>query len=427
MPKKTIIITIVSVAVIGLATAGLLFWGVGEKPSLEGIRGSLPFGIGGEVIPAEAPDTTERTSVPVDSTGGAPSPKLIQIHSSAVAGAYSFEKASLEETGGSDTFIRYIERDVGHIFETNMESAAEERISNKTRLGIYEALWGEGGNSVIIRYLGDKSDTIRSFLIKLSTLEKLSVEESKEKPVTPEGVFLPQSIREIVVSNEDPERIFYLTDNNDVSIGTIYNLASGKKAQIFMSPFTQWLISWPNKNTITLTSKPSADTEGVMYFLNVQTERSTKILGGINGLTTLTSPDGDKVLYSESKRGGFTLHLYDEKENTSQILPLDTLPEKCIWSNKDTYMLYCAVATAINSGNYPDDWYQGLVSFSDDIWTINTETYATEKLISFKDASREELDGIKLLLSPDEKFLFFINKKDLSLWALALTEEVESL
>ena len=37
----------------------------------------------------------------------------------------------------------------------------------------------------------------------------------------------------------------------------------------------------------------------------------TKILGDIRGLTALMSPNGKKVLYSESAGNSFALNLYD--------------------------------------------------------------------------------------------------------------------
>jgi len=76
----------------------------------------------------------------------------------------------------------------------------------------------------------------------------------------------------------------------------------------------------------------------------------------------------------------------------------------------------------ILSGSLPDGWYQGVVSFSDDIWRIDITTGVTTMLVSPPKTAGEEIDATKLLLSPDEAFLLFVNKKDSTPWSLKLTE-----
>lgn len=423
--NKILKITLISfVVVLIVGTVSFLFFYKNESGDrgLDIVTKTLPFGVSPDEDVEFTTTLTEDDGVAVSEEDFvfAP-PKLFQVHNTAVAGAFSFTNET-----NSRTFVRYLEKGVGHIFETEIDTMDKNRISNVTRLKIHEAVWGESGKSVVIRYLDtEDGETIRSFLIKLK--------DSSEKPTTPgeemeiseeqetEGVFLPENISELAVSS-DSEKIFYLIDTSSSSIGTIYNLGSGKTAQIFGSEFTEWLTQWPNKNTITLTTKPSGGVAGVMYFLDVNTEDSKKILSGIDGLTTLTSPDGKKILYSESNRSGFTLNLYNVEDSTHQILPIRTLPEKCVWSNKETNTLYCSVPVSVSAGKYPDRWYKGLVSFSDKVWVVDTEKHTTKLIADPTNEAREEIDGIKLTLDPKEDFLFFVNKKDFSLWGARLTD-----
>ena len=84
-------------------------------------------------------------------------------------------------------------------------------------------------------------------------------------------------------------------------------------------------------------------------------------------------------------------------------------------------VLYCAVPTNLTAGQYPDTWYQGEVSFTDQIWKIDLKTGATTMLVDpVTIRGGEEIDGIKLSLSPDGKYLLFVNKKDSFLWKLDL-------
>jgi len=420
-----IIIFIITILIVIIVAFLFFYQNKDGNSGVDIIRDALPFGKGAPETPGLIPKLDRDDEVLTDRQDEENViQRFFQIHEEPVAGAYLFEKPRNGED--EDVIARYMERGVGHIFETDMSTAQEERISNTTRLKIYEAIWGSSGKSVIVRYLDDEDgETIRSFLIKLGEFkdkkgfleqEVLEQEVSNET----EGVFLPENIQEIAVSKDNDKKIFYLINRSGESIGTIYNIDTDKTMQIFRSVLTEWLTEWPNKNTITLTTKPSGDVAGVLYFLDTDTEKMTKVLGGINGLTALVSPDGKKVAYSESNSGTFTLNIYDVENKSSQQLPLTTLPEKCVWGRENTHVLYCAVPPKIPSGAYPDEWYQGLISFSDEIWMIDTETFTTNLLIKPPKAAGEEMDAIKLLLDPNEDFLLFTNKKDLSLWGLRL-------
>ena len=66
-------------------------------------------------------------------------------------------------------------------------------------------------------------------------------------------------------------------------------------------------------------------------------------------------------------------------------------------------------------GDYPDDWYQGLISFKDSIWQKNFSTGETNILINETNA-----DVINPFLTKDENYLIFTNKTDNTLWSLKL-------
>ncbi len=429
--SKTLKITIiVLITVLIISMVGFLFFyknSVGNN-GIDIIKNTLPFG--------ENTSTTTNTieTQPVNNSsdtvgwiGEKTKPRLFEIHKGAIAGSYAFERNT---DSNSSIFIRYISRGIGNIFETNMESLKESRVSNTTRLKIYQAIWGNAGKNVIIRYLDDQGgDTVRSFVITIpktststSTLDEFQIQQTQKT----KGLFLPENIKEIARSEKDDQKIFYLFNNKDSSVGIIYNLENEKSTQIFQSPFTEWLPQWPTKNIITLTTKPSSDVPGFMYFLNIKTEGLVKILGDIKGLTTLTSPDGEKILYSESNKGWVSLKLYNIKNHSTKILPFSTLPEKCVWSNTNKYVLYCAVPKNPQIGDYPDQWYQGLTSFSDDIWMINIKTSATERILSPIDTARVKFDVIKPQINKDDHYIFFTNKKDMSLWGINLKKDTST-
>ena len=54
-------------------------------------------------------------------------------------------------------------------------------------------------------------------------------------------------------------------------------------------------------------------------------------------------------------------------------LDFPTLAEKCAWSSEYSYVLYCAIPANPQRAEYPDMWYQGVLSFEDIVLEINLE------------------------------------------------------
>lgn len=314
--------------------------------------------------------------------------------------------------------LRYVERATGNIYQTFADKIEERKFSATIIPMVYEAFFGNKGESVIMRYLQGDSKTIVTFLGALPK-EFLGADTTESNEI--KGSFLPENIKDLSVSS-DASSIFYLfsADNNsDNIIGVILNLINNKKSQIFDSPFTEWLSSFPNKKMISFTTKPSAGIPGYMYAIdpNNKNYNFNRILDGINGLTTLASPDGKLILYSNDNS---SLNVYRLDTKVSDILKIRTLSEKCVW-NKTSEAVYCGVPKFISGGQYPDSWYQGEVSFADQIWKIDIKTGNAEMIADLVVMSRgEEIDSIKLALDDNENYLFFVNKKDSFLWELGL-------
>jgi hypothetical protein len=133
------------------------------------------------------------------------------------------------------------------------------------------------------------------------------------------------------------------------------------------------------------------------------------------------SPNGKYVLVGNNS---MSLYVYDVVTKSYSRLGINTLPEKCTW-NKGSADVYCAVPNFIDNALYPDDWYKGEISFSDQIWKVNTITGNAEILADpILVPGGEDIDGIKLSVDENEKYLFFVNKKDSYLWELELGQEI---
>ena len=307
--------------------------------------------------------------------------------------------------------LRYVEKATGNIYQTFADKINEQKFTTTIIPTVYDAYFGDNGNSVVMRYLNEDGNTIESFV---GTMPKEILGEDTSVSNELVGSFLPENIKDISVS-PDSSSIFYLFNSGESTLGTTATASGDKKNQIFNSPFNEWLSQWPNDRMITLNTKPSFTAPGFMYFIDPTVKKINKILGDIKGLTTLTSPNGKLILYNDNN---LSLHIYNTDTSDSMSIGIKTMPEKCTW-NSGSSLLYCAVPKYISGSNYPDVWYQGEISFSDNIWKISIENGEAKDIAdptSFTNG--EDIDGIKLSLDSNGNYLFFINKKDSYLWEL---------
>lgn len=227
------------------------------------------------------------------------------------------------------------------------------------------------------------------------------------------GDFLTAGIIRGAVS-PDGTQLFQLRTTEDGVVGYISSSNGRNERQIFTSPLTEWKAQWISPTIIALTTLASSEADGYMYFLNPTNGDFQKVLGPIRGLTTLINPSGTIVLVGSSVDRNIALATFTVA--TGQMTPRDlkTLPAKCTWQN-DTIVV-CAVPQAVSNGQYPDDWYQGNVKFTDSFWSLDTVQNSTTNLFT----PNQVFDAHSLKLSPDQYYLYFINKLNGTLWSYRL-------
>ncbi len=380
------------------------------------------FGGGEFPVGTSSGDTTDPTSSnpqtgegdPTSTDPNTPIGQMYQITAEPVAGSIVIQSAST-------TLVRYVERATGHVFEARVDSRAQSRLSNTTIPKIYEAVWLPDGSSVFLRYL-NKADVVKTFYAKLKASSGTSTIEMS--PYSLDGNFLPDGISTLSVSNTG-SKIFYLGAIESGVVGNTADPDGSKKVQVFSSPLIHWQSIWSGDDSILLTSNAAASIPGVSFLLSNISKKvvSQKILANIYGLTTSVNLSGESVLYSEVKSENLSLKALSPKEKSQVIRTLSskTLPEKCVWSKKEKTVLFCAVPQSIPEGEHPDLWYQGVTSFFDSFWRIDTVTGKTD-LIYYAKSNAEAYDAIKLQLSVEEDYVIFTNNKDNSLWSLRVAQ-----
>jgi hypothetical protein len=306
--------------------------------------------------------------------------------------------------------MEFMDRGNAHMYETSSTTLANYKISNTTFTKIQEAFF-TSKDSILMRDLQNDSDTIRTRF----GIQKLVNATSTARELVLQN--LPYNIQSIALS-PDKSKVFYTQKSTPT--GMISNVDGKSTVQAFDSPFKEWLVQWPTPQTLIINTKPSANIDGFAYKIDVNSKNMQKLMGNIKGLTTLMSPDGEKIAYSKSDQGSPNLYSLEVKTGKVTNLYMRTLPEKCAWSRKDKDILICGVPEDLAIGDYPDVWYQGRIFFNDSLWKINTRTGETRLLARLYILGGESLDVINPVLNPTEDYLMFMNKADLSLWGLRL-------
>jgi hypothetical protein len=382
------------------------------QPANTSVTGTITNPFGTNTASGTNTDITN-TSSSTQNTAIKNTAQLIEIYKNPVSGSVFFTNKNNQDD------VRFIDRGNGNVYEylPTSQTGQATRLTNTTIPKVQEAIWSNNGSNVFLRYL-DTVGNLASFAATVNVNAGTSTDGSLGNI---SGAFITSNIQELV-TNPKGNQIFALLQNNVGSYGFTGLLDGSSKKQIFNSPISLWNISWPSTNTITFTTKPTYANYGFLYFFNTQTQSMDRILGDIPGLSTVTNNGANLVAYSESQNNSFNLDIYDVKNKTNEGYKITTLADKCIWGNTDNTVLYCAVPQIIPLDTYPDAWYQGTESFSDSIWMINTTTGTTNLLYQIGLKENVSIDAMNLQLSPDDKYLVFQNKNDLSLWLLTINQ-----
>jgi len=329
-------------------------------------------------------------------------PRLRKIYSGEVSGYGLFDKSGT-------TTIRFIDRESGNIFETTSDSLDILRITNTTILRTINSFWYNQDNVVMI-YI-DNNDELRFF-----SAEILPKEEGREFSEVV-GDFFVEDIYDISINEQGSG--FILVKNDSGSIGAIISPGSVETKTVFSTPFQEITATQINKSSVLINTKPSAKSTGYAYTLNTSTGLLEKVIGGSFGFFSIMSPETKEVVYSKNLGTGISLWYYDGEE--SRQLSKQTLAEKCVWA--EAPFIYCAVSKNSSGRDLPDLWYKGTVSFSDDIWKIDTQTNEATLLVSPESEVGESIDASQIKISDDQIILSFVNKIDGSLWAFLLEQK----
>lgn len=312
------------------------------------------------IIPPAAPATNQ------------PNPNLVSLSTRAVTGVTVIKSATSTE---SDRVL-FLERETGLIIEMNLGDREKRELARlPIRAPINEAVLNleisKGKTAKLSVWFSTASGDEQNFFRSSLDLNSASSTNPDLPEMSPEP--MGANTKSFALSPAR-DQLFTLEQIGEETIGKIFDAKNLKGRLVFESKINQWLTTWPEKNSIILTSKPASRAGGYLYLLNPRgnLNNQKKIIGGLNGLTVLISPNGQKALYARSAFPNLELGLYDRQKNETRVLAIATLPQKCVWT-ADSSAIYCAVPRAWPTATYPDDYLAGEVAVDDLLWRIETK------------------------------------------------------
>jgi hypothetical protein len=307
-------------------------------------------------------------------------------------------------------FAYFWDRATGNIFENLSSSTIVSRISNFTLPRMEEALFIDGF-SVLVRGVLTDNESITTKYISLYKETATSTLFS----TTLKNLFIPAKQVSLLPSLK---KVFYFTPKTGNGVSS--SVDGTGVANIIKTSLTEWLVQYVNKDTIAITTRPSAYFPGYLFFVSTNGSGNNQyILGDKYAFTTLTSPNGQKVLYSEIVNNKLETSVFDVKTRTSITLSQATLTEKCAWAD-DSILVYCGIPQQLVAAPFPDAWYQNLTQFEDNIWSINPSTGEFQVVIPLQDQVTVPIDAFNLKISKTKKYLLFQDRYSLTLWKYEL-------
>lgn len=375
----------------------------------------------GPEVTAEQPGslfgTSEEPGIPVDGTPPPPlgqaaqgagevvAPGLVKISADpAAVGAVAFQVREVSSTTPTiDTEVRYVDRRSGNIYAYRLSARTLTRLTNRTLPGVMEARWLSDGSRAYVRFLSEGEG------------QALHAETFALPAVGDDGYFLETDLSDIAVTGSST--LLTLLPNSNGSVATVAKPDGTSPKTLFTSLLSSLRILPAGPGYVAYT-KASAQTSGYAYLVGGSSGAFERVLGPLRGLTVLPSPTGKTILYSYLSGTTLRTELMDTATRTTTVIPLATLPEKCVWA-PDEKSVYCASPRSL-PGTLPDDWYQGAVSFSDRLWKIDLAGRVAVLVVDPGTVAQVDVDAVGLAIDPNATALVFTNRKDGSLWVYSL-------
>jgi hypothetical protein len=393
MDKKLFFVIGSTLVVIILAA----IWGYLLFFSAPGTPGTFTdFGFGSQTEPTTPllpPETVSEE--PVINLQGS---KLRQLTTRPVAGYRELTVAS-----SSPRLLRYVEAGTGHLYEINLVTGQEVRVSGTTLAVTSEASISPDGTIVLARSgQGERSTVHIGSFIGTSSAAL---------------TYTPLSGQVIDFTISKTGELLTAVSTDEGVVATERSEAGETLQTLFTVPFREVSIHWGEGADAThyLYPKPTRFLEGALYATNGSRLERLPVDGF--GMTAIAH--SNTILFSKVHEESYDSFVLVEDGRIITLPIPGVLPDKCHLTESGTG--YCASSqNAPTTNELPDIWYQGAYQTTDWLWQIDLTTGSTLAIADLFTLSGREIDIINLTNNSEADVLYFINKNDLTLWMYEL-------
>lgn len=302
----------------------------------------------------------------------------------------------------TSTTLLFVDKITGYIYGYPLETGKVFQISNTVIPGVHDAYFFNNGTRVMMRYIDREKNTVVGLIASVPAV----VPTSNALPLI-SVQYLNAEVSSIAL-NENKDRASYVVATEKGS--AVYTVTNKDPVYVTSSPFREWSLSYGG-NELFVTTKPSAYVEGSTLSLTTfqpEIQEKTGLMSNPTiGGVMLNSMWGNKGLLTFLSTNG-----------SIKLLQVATLAPKCSWGKK--YYLVCAIPRVMptTTEGLPDDWFQGRVSFVDDLMVVDIKTGSHYLLYEFTQ-SDGEFDITNIALSEAHEYLSFTKQQDGTLWLLS--------
>ncbi len=301
----------------------------------------------------------------------------------------------------SSTVVMFVDKVTGYIYGYPLETGKVYQISNTVVPGVYDAYFFNNNKQVIMRYVDRDKNTSTSLIATIPTVPQTGTALPLLNVTN-----LSSLVTSIAVNGRKDHASYIVSTDNGSSI---YTLSPKGVSLVASSPFKEWALSYGGESLF-VTSKPSAYVGGAILKLpsfDIQTGNKTGLMSNANS--------SGEFLNSMWTKTGLATFITDDSGD--RVLPFKTLASKCSWGEKD--FLICAIPRTLPRGTegLPDDWFQGRVTFTDDIFSIDKNTGAQFHFYYFTD-SDGLFDVTNISIFKTNDIISFNKRQDGTLWLI---------
>jgi hypothetical protein len=318
--------------------------------------------------------------------------------SSTDASSTALIKKSVRATS---TILLFTDKITGYTYGHTVETGNTFQITNTIIPGVHDSYFFDDGKRVIIRYADQDKNTVVALIANLPPIQ-----EGVNALPLQEVQYLTGEVMSVAVNKESGVASYVVATQEG---SATYTISPRGPVLVASSPFREWVLS-NGGDTLYVTSKPSAYIVGATFSLPLFESES----GERTGLIANPTKNGLFLNSMWSKNGLVT---FFSKNGVVSVAPFTTLASKCSWGTGNA--LVCAIPRLLpkTTEGLPDDWFQGRVLFSDDLYTIDTNTGEKYTLYTFTE-KEGNFDITNTTMDSTNHLLGFTKKQDGTLWLL---------